>query len=153
MKKLQFKTEIKAPAEKVYNVMLGIDNIETYQQWTLVFNPTSTYKGSWEKGSKIHFIGTDENGKQGGMVSEIVENIPNRFISICHCGILDGATEITDGPEVEKWAGGHENYSIEEIYDITIVTVETDTTEDFTDFFMQVWPKALNLLKEIAEKP
>ena len=67
MKKLQFKKDINASAEKVYNTMLGIDTIDTYQQWTAEFNPTSTYEGSWEKGSKIYFVGTNENGKKGGM--------------------------------------------------------------------------------------
>ena len=42
MKKLQFKKDINASAEKVYNTMIGI---ETYQQWTAEFNPTSTYEG------------------------------------------------------------------------------------------------------------
>ena len=64
--------------------MLGIDNIETYEQWTAEFNPTATYEESWEKGSKIYFIETDENGKRGGMVSEIADNIPFQFVPIRH---------------------------------------------------------------------
>lgn len=102
MKKLQLKKDINASAEKVYNTMLGISNIETYEQWTAEFNPTSTYEGSWEKGSKIYFVGTDENGKKGGMVSEIADNIPFQFVSIRHYGMLDGENEITEGPEIEK---------------------------------------------------
>jgi len=46
MKKIQFKEDIYAAAEQVYNSMLGIDHIETYTQWTSAFNPTSTYEGS-----------------------------------------------------------------------------------------------------------
>ena len=152
MKKLQFKKDIYASAEKVYNTMLGIGTIETYEQWTSEFNPTSTYEGSWEKGSKIHFIGTDENGKKGGMVSEIADNIPYRFISIRHYGILDGENEITEGAEVEKWAGVLENYSFHEHNGVTTVTVESDTTEDYLDYFNTTWPNALNKLKELAEK-
>jgi len=152
MKKLNFKKEVNAPAGKVYKAMLGIGNIETYEQWTSEFNPTSTYEGSWEKGSKIHFIGTDENGKRGGMVSEIVENIPSRFVSIRHYGILDGENEITKGAEIEKWAGGFENYSFEENNGVTTVTVEVDAVEDHLDFFNKAFPKALNKLKEIVEK-
>ena len=64
MKKVQFSQTIHAPAEKVYTAMLGLENRETYQQWTSVFNPTSTYEGTWDKGSKIFFVGTDENGKR-----------------------------------------------------------------------------------------
>ncbi|WP_299002644.1 SRPBCC domain-containing protein [uncultured Tenacibaculum sp.] len=105
MKKLQFKKDINASAEKVYNTMIGI---ETYQQWTAEFNPTSTYEGSWEKGSKIYFVGTDKEGKKGGMVSEIVDNIPFQFISIRHNGMLDGENEITEGTEIEKWTGSLE---------------------------------------------
>jgi hypothetical protein len=151
MKKLQYKIEINAPVEKVYNTMLGINNIETYQQWTAVFNPSSTYKGNWEKGSKILFIGTDENGKTGGMVSEIAANIPNKFVSIRHFGVLQGEKEITEGPEVEKWAGGLENYSFEELSGVTIVSVETDTIEEYVNYFDENWPKALEKSKEIVE--
>jgi hypothetical protein len=42
-----------------------------YAQWTSLFNPTSTYEGSWDKGNKILFIGVDEKGEKGGMVSRI----------------------------------------------------------------------------------
>ncbi|HPR02066.1 MAG TPA: hypothetical protein PK066_21140, partial [Saprospiraceae bacterium] len=114
MKKIQFEIIINASAEQVYKTMLGINAIDTYNQWTAEFNPTSTYEGTWEKGSKIYFIGTDENGNRGGMVSEIADIIPFRFVSIRHYGILDGDNEITEGPDVEKWAGGLENYSFHE---------------------------------------
>lgn len=152
MKKLQFKIEINTSAKKVYNTMLGIDNIKTYEQWTAEFNPTSTYEGNWDKGSKIYFVGTDENGKRGGMVSEIADNIPFEFVSIRHYGILDGENEITSGPDVEKWAGGLENYSFEEHNGVTTVTVESDVDEDYLDFFNSTWSKALNKLKELSEK-
>ncbi|WP_053970807.1 SRPBCC domain-containing protein [Mangrovimonas sp. ST2L15] len=151
MKKLQYSLDINAPAEKVYNTMLGLENIETYNLWTAEFNPTSTYEGSWEKGSKIYFVGTDENGKKGGMVSEIADNIPHKFISIRHYGILDGDKEITEGPDVEKWAGGLENYSFQEENGVTTITVECDMTEDYQDYFDTTWPKALKKLKELSE--
>ena len=153
MKKLQFRIDINARAEKVYNTMLGLNNIETYEQWTAEFNPTSTYEGNWEKGTKIYFTGTDENGKRGGMVSEIAENIPFQFVSIRHCGILDGEKEITEGAEVEKWAGGLENYSFHEQNGVTTVTIACDVAEkDYLDYFNVTWPKALDRLKELAEK-
>lgn len=151
MKKTQFKTDIKAQVAKVYSTMLGLENKATYEAWTAEFNPTSTYEGSWEKGTKILFLGTGENGEKGGMVSEIAENIPNQFVSIRHYGILKGDIEITTGEEVEKWAGGLENYTFEEHNGITTVTVEVDVVEEFTDFFLTTYPKALNKLKSILE--
>lgn len=152
MRKLQFKINIHAPAKKVYDLMLGISNKETYEQWTALFNPTSTYTGSWEKGSKMLFIGNDEEGGQGGMLSEVAENIPNRFVSIRHYGLVKSNIEITEGAEVEKWANGFENYTFEDNNGTTSVTVDLDTIEDFSDYMNQTYPKALEKLKEISEK-
>lgn len=152
MKKIQFSINIEAPATNVYDVMLGISNKSTYEQWTALFNPTSTYEGNWNKGSKILFLGTGENGEKGGMVSEIAENRINQFVSIRHIGILSGDKEITEGPDVEKWAGGLENYTFEENNGTTTVTVEIETLEDTIDYFDQTFPNALTRLKEIAEQ-
>lgn len=152
MKKLQFKINIQANAEKVYQLMLGLQDRATYEYWTSAFNPTSTYEGSWDKGSKIHFVGVDENGKKGGMVSEIVEHRPAEFVSIRHYGFLDGDTEITTGELVEKWAGGHENYMYQENNGITTVIVEMDAIEEYMSYFQNTYPAALQKLKEIAEQ-
>ncbi len=152
MNKIQFKKVILASAQKVYETMLGLKDKSTYQYWTAAFNPTSTYEGSWDLGSKIHFVGVDENGKKGGMLSTIVAHQPAQFVSIQHYGFLDGDTEITTGEQVEKWAGGHENYSFEESNGVTTVTVEMDTIEEYLTYFMNTYPAALDKLKEIAEK-
>jgi hypothetical protein len=152
MEKLKFDVSIKAPVEKVYQKMLVISDKSDYEQWTAMFNPTSSYDGNWEKGSKILFVGVDENGEKGGMVAEIAENIKNRFVSIRHYGLLQGNIEVTEGPEVEKWANGRENYTYEESNGFTKVTVDLDTTEDFLEYMNETYPKALEKLKEICEK-
>jgi hypothetical protein len=152
MKKLQFTVSINAPVSRVYDCMLGISNKSTYEQWTALFNPTSSYEGTWDKGTKMLFVGVDEKGEKGGMVSRVAENIPNQFVSIQHYGLLQANKEITEGPEVEKWANGFENYSFEENNGTTTVTVDLDVTEDFLDFMNETYPKALNKLKEFCEK-
>src|SRR6187402_989972 len=161
MKKLQFRVNINAPVTMVYDFMLGINRKSTYEQWTSLFNPTSSYEGSWDKGNKILFIGIDEKGEKGGMVSKIAENIPNQFVSIQHYGLLKADKEITEGPEVEKWANSTENYTFQESNarpeelnggGTTKVTVDLDTTEDFLDFMNKTYPKALEKLKEVCEQ-
>jgi hypothetical protein len=151
MEKLQFKIDINASVQKVYDAMLGLQDKSTYEMWTAEFNPSSTYEGNWNKGSKIYFVGTDEHGKKGGMVAEIAENIAAKFVSIRHYGVLDGDVEITTGEQVEKWAGGLENYSFEEKGGVTSVTVDIDVADEYLDYFKDIYPKALNKLKEIAE--
>jgi hypothetical protein len=152
MRKLQYKINIQAPASKVYDLMLGITDRTTYEQWTSAFNPTSTFYGTWAKGAKMFFLGTDESGEEGGMVSQIAENIPNRFVSIRHYGLVKSSEEITEGPEVEKWANGFENYTFEEDGGKTALTVDLDTAEDFVDYMNKSYPKALEKLKEMCEK-
>lgn len=149
MKKLSYKIDIKSPVSKVYETMIGKDS---YKQWTAEFNPTSDFEGGWNKGDKIYFTGINEEGKKEGMVAEIAENIPNKFISIRHKGILDGENEITSGPQVEGWAGALENYSFGENGEITTVTVDVDTNEEYLDYFDKTWPKALEKLKDLSEK-
>lgn len=152
MKKLHFHVSIQAPVAQVYDRMLGLSSKSTYEQWTSMFNPTSTYEGSWDQGNKMLFIGVDEQGEKGGMVSRIAENIPNRFVSIQHYGLLQAGKEITKGPDVEKWANGFENYTFEEMNGSTTVTVDLDTTEDFLDYMNEHYPKALGALKSLCEQ-
>lgn len=151
MKKLQFNISIKAPVSKVYTLMLGLKNKSSYEEWTAQFNPTSSYEGNWEKGSKILFLGTDEKGEKGGMVSRIAEHIPEKFLSIQHYGLLQGGQEVTEGPEVEKWANGYENYSFSEQGGITELMVDLDSVDEFEDYMNENYPKALEKLKALCE--
>jgi hypothetical protein len=152
MTTLQFNITIDAHVIKIYDCMLGINSKSTYEQWTALFNPTSTYEGSWEKGSKVLFVGVDEKGEKGGVVSRIAENIPNQFVSIQHYGLLKAGEEITEGPEVEKWANGMENYTFKESNGTVTVTVDLlNIPEEFIDYMNDAYPKALEKLKEICE--
>ena len=149
MEKIHFEVEINAPASKVFTRML--DDLY-YRQWTVEFNPTSYFEGSWEKGSKILFIGTDDKGNTGGMVSRIKENIPSKFVSIQHYGVLNNGVEITSGPEVDGWAGSEENYTFTEKNGKTLVAVDVDINQEYKGMFEEMWPKALKKLKEVCEE-
>jgi len=147
---MHFEINISANAEKVYKTML---DEKTYAEWTTAFNPTSHFKGSWQKGSKISFLGTDKDGTMGGMFSIIKENIPNKFVSIEHQGLIQGEKEIITGvPEVEDWVGATENYTFNGNNGNTLLSVDLDVNKEFKSYFVNTWPKALGKLKEICEK-
>ena len=124
MQTLHYTITINAPREKVWNVML---DDATYREWTSVFHPGSYYKGSWDKGSKILFIGPDpETGKEGGMVARIKENRLHEYVSIEQYG------EIQDGVE-KPWGEGvliYENYTFTDKDGSTEVAVELTNIPD-----------------------
>ena len=149
MKRLHFAIDINAPKEKVWSAMLDKDS---YQKWTEAFGAGSSYEGKWKKGSKIRFLAPDENGKMQGIVSRIKENRKHEFVSIEHLGLVKDGLEDTASDEVKKWAGALENYTFKEKNGFTEVAVDVDTDEEYAEMFEDMWPKALQKLKKLAEK-
>jgi uncharacterized protein YndB with AHSA1/START domain len=146
---MQFAIIIDANVEKVFHTMLDIEN---WSRWTAVFDPSSTFVGSWEEGSKILFLATGSDGTSGGMVSRIKEIIPSRLVRIEHLGVVQNGEEITSGDEALKWAGATENYIFTAMDGKTRLFVDMDTTPEFTSYFSGTWPEALKVLKTICEE-
>lgn len=146
MEKLNFEIEINASREKVWNILLGKDS---YSVWTAPFceGGTSTAETDWKKGSKVIF----SDGGNSGMVSKIAENVPNEFISIKHLGMVKDGVEDYDSDEVKKWGDAYENYTLQEIDGKTLLLIELDIAEDWKGFMSASWPKALQIVKELAE--
>lgn len=149
----QYSIVIKAPKEKVWHTMLDLD---TYQIWTEPFMPGSFYEGDWKQGSKILFLAPDENGKMSGMLSQIKENRTYEFVSIETKGVVEDGKEITASEEAKQWAGALENYTFKESDGKTELIVDLigpgELEEELKQFFSEAWQKALQILKELAEK-
>lgn len=149
MDRLKFSIVIDAPKEKVWRTMLDED---TYRVWTEVFMPGSHYIGDWSKGSKILFLAPGETGELSGMVSRIKENRLYEYLSIEHFGVVQNGKEDTSSEAVKQWAGALENYTFKEKEGRTEVLVDLDTADEYKEMFQGIWPKALQKLKELAEK-
>lgn len=151
MQKIHFSIHIKAEKEKVWNIML---EDATYREWTAAFHTGSYYKGDWSEGSKMLFLGPDETGKKdGGMVSRIKENRKYEFISIEHVGLVMDGVEDTTSEEARKWSPAFENYTFTEKDGGTEVSIDMEVLNDeYKDMFESMWPKALQALKDLAEK-
>jgi hypothetical protein len=148
MIKVTYSVSINATKAVVYKTML---QKPTYEQWTSIFGPTSTYEGSWLKGSKMSFFALDEEGNRQGLISEIMENIENTYVSICHKGTLKGETEIYESEDVDSWVDAMEEYTFTEEGIGTILTVNLDTLEAYQSYFDEQYPLALAKLKSICE--
>jgi hypothetical protein len=146
MEKLNFSASIKAPREKVWDVLW---NDKSYREWTSAFMEGSYAKtDNWKEGSKVLFL--DPAGS--GMVSKVVSNKPNQYMSFEHLGEVKEGKEDTESDKVKSWAGAKENYTLTDEKDGTRLVIDMDITENFKDYFLKTWPIALEKIKELAEK-
>ena len=86
-----------------------------------------------------------------GMVSRIKENKPYEYISIEHLGIIQNGKEDTTSDEVKNWAGALENYTFKDRDGKTELLVDMDSNDEYSEMFKDMWPRALQKLKELAE--
>ena len=149
METIRFAIQINAPVQKVWQVML---DHPTYEEWAGEFNAGSTYVGNWDKGSAIRFIALNDEGKEEGMLSRIKENKGSQYISIEHYGVILNGIEDTSSEEVRNWAPSLENYTFSEQDGKTNLAVDMEVTEEYKSMFEEMWPRALNKLKEICER-
>ena len=145
VRRIQFQATIEAPVSVVWETMLGA---KSYPRWTAPFSEGSYYEGSWEQGSRIRFLSPSGDG----MIAEIAENRPHELISIRHLGYIVKGTEDTDSEAVRAWAPAYENYAFSSVPEGTELVVDQDVTEDFEQLMRRMWPKALELLKQLCEE-
>jgi uncharacterized protein YndB with AHSA1/START domain len=140
MERLQFSTDIRAPKEKVWEILW---NDQTYPQWTSVFGEGSHAVSDWQQGSRVEFLG----GEGSGMYSMIDEMRPNELMSFRHLG------EIKNGQDqpASDWTNAMEIYRLEEADGGTRLVVDLDGTGEFKDYFSKTVPQALAKVKELAE--
>jgi uncharacterized protein YndB with AHSA1/START domain len=144
MEKLKFKTVINANPEKIWKILW---DDATYRKWTSAFAEGSYAETDWKQGSKVLFL----DGQGSGMVSRIAESRPNEYMSFEHLGEVKDGVEDTTSERVKAWAGSHENYTLKKVNGKTELSIDMDIVEEFKDMFSQMWPKALENVKQLSE--
>lgn len=138
--------EIKAPKEKVWDVLL---DDKSYREWTSVFHPGSYAEGGWEKGSKVYFKAPEGDG----MVSIVEEHKPEEVITFHHVGVLKNGVEDYQNEELKNWKDFRETYKVKSTGDGgTLLMIEQDITSDYFESFSDIWERALQKVKELSEK-
>ena len=145
MEKKAFKISINASPEKVWNTLWSKI---TYPLWTSPFSEGSRVETDWQKGSKALFLNPDNNG----MLSVIIDNIPNKYMSIKYLGSVRNGVEDMESELTREWAGAFENYRLNGENGKTDLIVEIDVTGKYEESFENTWPKALDLVKKYAEQ-
>jgi hypothetical protein len=139
-----FRIDIDAPRNKVWKVLW---DDASYRQWTSLFHEGSYMVTNGKEGDKVHFLAPGGSG----MYSEIARNIPEEFMSFRHLGVVKDGKEVPSGG-TEAWVGAMENYTLEETNGKTTVIVDMDIEETELEHFSDVFPKALQKVKELSEQ-
>lgn len=145
MKKLEFKIEIAASKQKVWDTMI---NPETYREWVNASWPGSYYEGNWKQGENLRFLSPG----QGGTLAKLIEHKPAKYVLARHIAVINNdGTEDRDSDIAKGWIGTTESYTFTETNGKTEIRVEINTPPDWEKMFTDGWPNAMEKLKEITE--
>ncbi len=143
MKTLAFSVEIKAKPEKIWNVLWS----DTYTKWTEPFTKGCYYEtSSFSEGNEIRFLAPGGDG----MLSKIVSLKPIEFVAFEHVGILMNG-EITFFKEKNDNQHYLETYQLVQHKNAVILTAKVDTLDPWEVTLNTTFPKALEIIKELAE--
>jgi uncharacterized protein YndB with AHSA1/START domain len=146
VKKIKFEIQINAPQEKVWQLLF---DEQTYGQWTLPFAPDCRAVSDWKEGSKYQFFGNGNNGLYGEIA---VSQYPNH-IGFKHLGQIKEGVEQAPDDATFEWRGATEEYKLSSTEGGTHLTATLDALESDLDFLNTAFPKSLELLKQLCEKP
>lgn len=143
MKEMRFQVEVHATKEKVWDTLW---QDETFRQWASIIDPGTYRVGDLIEGSEVQFI-SSENGY--GVTSKVVKLKKYEYIVLKHTA----DTQKSGREERDKeWTGGRESYELVERDGLTILTLVCDIPIEMAEYFRLQYPKALLVVKELAEK-
>lgn len=135
MKKLEYKTEIIATTEKVWNTFW---NAETYEKWS----SGNRFEGTWEQGTVMKFFDTQNNG----MFNLVETNVLQKELQMKHLGwIMNG--ELSP----QGWEESNISYLLDPIENGTELKVNVNSLDEFVDFYSGYVPKIFEKIKDLAE--
>ena len=140
MKNLEYKTQIKASAEKIWETLW---NQESYKEWSSVMNEGARYEGNFAEGTYVDLYDANNNG----MFNFVEKNIPNREMTMQHKGWIYGGKR-----DDQNWTDSRETYLLTENEDGAELKINVSAMDEFVDFFNSNYPKVLEKVKQLAEK-
>lgn len=136
--------DINAPRESIWHVLT---NDSLLRDWYTAFQEGSYAETDWKEGSKVIFRDREGNG----MIGKIAVNKPHEIISTEFQGMLVNGKEDTESQEANNIKGYFETYRISGTGNNNRLDIELDTSDEYADMFNNMWDKALQRIKELAE--
>lgn len=140
---MQFSIEIKAPREKVWSILW---EDKTFRDWASIVDEGTYLVGEMKEGNEVQFI----SSVSGYGVRSLIEKlIPNEFVSFRQ---MADTKDRGEREREKEWTGGTESYSLAENDNITTLRVAINVPPGQKETFKVRFPKALERVKNLAEK-
>ena len=147
MERLVYTVSISASPPKIWEVLFSDS---TFPIWSALFSEGNQAHGTWAEGTEIMIL----NRNREGVVYLVEINNPFQEMTLRQVGIFKDEQKHASDPEVLEFAGGHENYYIqqeENDEDESTLRIEKDANAVQKTFFDSVFPRALEMVKSMAE--
>lgn len=145
IKTIRKSMAIHAPREKVWNVLQQ----DYYTRiWFAEFSAGTYAQTDWQLGSKAIF----KDHSNSGIFGTIVVNRPFEVISIEYEGMIIAGKEDYESDYAKAVKGTRETYRLLEKEGVTQLSVECDMAEEYFDMMSAAWDKAIDKIKELAER-
>jgi uncharacterized protein YndB with AHSA1/START domain len=141
IEKIQFEKSLPASAEAVWEALWN-----RYGDWCLPFGAGMHWKGDLRAGGRVHLLDENENG----FYSDVMEFKEGKKITFSHIGEVVGGEEMPLDGESETWTGCMESFHLKQDDQGTLLVVSVDCTPDSITHMKEVYPKALEQLKNIV---
>ncbi|WP_229238687.1 DinB family protein [Dyadobacter sp. Leaf189] len=145
-KRIEESILIQAPDYRIWQV---ITDKRYNGDWLVVFGMGNIAESDWQEGSKALFM--DESGN--GLAGTIDVSRPFEEIRIVYNGIVTKGVEDYESDIAKQMRNFDEVYLLSRDGDSVRMRVFCDMDEVYFDDLTQAWKKALEKIKELAEKP
>lgn len=143
MQEQKFTIEIHAPRERVWSTLW---DDATFRQWANIIDEGTYMVGELVEGQEVQYISA-ANGY--GVTSLVEKLVAPEYLLLRH----SADTQDTGKRErAKEWTGGEESYRLAEQGGATTLTVAFDVPTELLDYFQVTYPKALAMVKTLAER-
>ena len=136
---------IDVPAEKVWEVLF---TQELNKIWFAEFSEGTQAYTDWQVGSKAVFKDDSENG----IVGKITVNKLHEEMVIEYDGMIMNGKEDFDSEDAKNMKGINETYKLVTNGPQTRLDVTVDMDPEYFEMMSDSWNRALDVIKELAEK-
>jgi uncharacterized protein YndB with AHSA1/START domain len=144
MERLEFSVDIKAPRERVWEVLW---DDTTFRDWTSALSADASgarLESDWEEGGRFEYFEGD-----AGSYGVIETLVPAEHVGFRHLGVIDGG-EDRPSEDADRFL---EEYRLEQAGDVTTLWMsQVAPPAAHRDVFEAAIPRALERLRQLAEQ-